>query len=98
MIDMEATKQPTETSPKKDKKKQRIEKAPSLSKEKTRTHNTERKQTAKQSGDMSPSDDVTADNGNMIGMEATNNQQKPAQRKTKTKNRKGSLAIEGQNT
>jgi hypothetical protein len=53
----------------------------------------------KQSRDVSPSDDVTADNGDMIDMEATKHPTETSPKKNKkTKNRKGSLAIEGQNT
>jgi hypothetical protein len=67
--------------------------------DKTRTHSTERKQTEKQSRDMSPSDDVAAGNGNVIDMEATKHPTENSPKKNKkTKDKKGSLAIEGQNT
>jgi hypothetical protein len=55
--------------------------------DKTRTHSTERKQTAKQSRDMSPSDDVTADNGNVIDMEATKHPTETSPKKRKEKKR-----------
>jgi hypothetical protein len=67
--------------------------------DKTCTHSMERKQTAKQSRDMSPSDDVTADNGNVMDMEATKHPTETSPKKNKKQRiEKGSLAIEGQNT